>query len=114
MLLQSNSGVVSAPISVFTMARDIAEAPGWVPRDAKAVFVIMQKSGFPGSGDEEQARRPHPSYTLYLTPISTGVEMFNILLSEAVQDPTRHSRYELDAEKCAEIAQSLWLSVLPW
>ena len=95
------------------MARDIAEASGWVPGDAKAVVVIMQKSGFPRSGDEEQAHRPHPSYTLYPGPPSIGVEMFNILLSEAVQDPTRNARYELDAEKCAEIAQSLWLRVLP-
>ena len=78
------------------------------------MFIILQTSEFPASGDEEHARRPHPSYALYQAgPPLTGVEMFNILLSEAAQDPTRNARYELDAEKCAEIAQSLWLSVLP-
>ena len=97
----------------FLMARDQAAALGWVPQDSKKVFTIMQHSEFPGSGDEEQARRPPPSYEWYLGPASTGVEMFDILLLEAMQDPTRNARYELDAEKSAQIAQSLWLSVLP-
>ena len=73
----------------------------------------MQDSEFTGFDDEEQARRSHPSYRLYLGPPSTGLKTFDILLSEAVQDPTRNARYKLDAEKSAQIAQSLWLSVLP-
>jgi hypothetical protein len=95
------------------MARDTAEALGLVSQDSKKVFIIMQHSEFPGSGDGEQARRPPPSYCCYLGPPSTGVEMFDIFLLEAMQDPTRNARYEPDAEKCAQIAQSLWLSVLP-
>jgi len=95
------------------MARDTAEALGWVPQDSKTVFTIRQDSEFPGSGDEEQARRPRPSYSLRLGPPSTGVKTFDILLLEAMQDPTRNARYKLDTKKCARIAQSLWLSVLP-
>jgi hypothetical protein len=95
------------------MARDTAEALGWVPQDSKTVFTIMQHSEFPGSGDEEKAHPPRPSYSLGLGPPSTDVKTFDILLLEAMQDPTRNARYKLDAEKCAQIAQSLWLSVLP-
>jgi len=76
------------------------------------MVTLSQGSEFPGSGDEEQAHRPHPSYRLHLCSASTGVEMFDILLSEEMQDP-RNARYKIDAEKCAQIAQSLWLGVLP-
>ena len=95
------------------MARDTAEILGWVPQDSKTVFTIMHDSKFSGSGNEEQAGWPHLSYRLYLGPPSSGVEMFDILLLEAMQDPTRNGRYKLDAEKCTQIVQSLWLSVLP-
>ena len=89
------------------MARDTAEALGWVPQDSKIVFTIKQY--FPRS----DGKRPDPSYRLNLGPPSTDIAMFDTLLLEAMNDPTRNARYKVDAEKCAEIAQSLWLSVLP-
>jgi len=105
--------LASISLLIFSVARDQAEALGFVPQDSEAVFTIRQDSELPGSGDEEQARRPHPSYTLYFGPPWSGVKMLDILLLEAMQDPTRNARYKLDAEKSAQIAQSLWLSVLP-
>jgi len=95
------------------MARDTAETLSRVRQDSKTVFTIIQHSEFPGSGDEEQARRSYPFYSLYLGPPLTGVRTFDILLLEAMEDPTRNARYKLDAEKSAQIAQSLWLNVLP-
>jgi hypothetical protein len=96
------------------MARGQAEALGWVLQDPSTmIFTITQDSNFSESDEEEQPHRPHPYYRLYLGPPSTGVEMFDSLLLEAMQDPTRNARYKPDPETCAQIAQSLWLSVLP-
>ena len=91
------------------MAKDTAEALRWVLQDSKAVFTISQY--FPGHANP--ARELHPCYILDLGPPSTDVKIFDTLLLEAMQDPTRNARYELGAEKCAQIAQSLWLSLLP-
>ena len=51
-------------------------------------------------------------YSLYASSPLSGILMFDILLLEALQDPMRNARYELNAEKCTQIAQLLWLSVL--
>jgi hypothetical protein len=90
------------------MARDQAKALGWVLQDSETMmFTILKNAAFfPG----EQAPSP---YNLYPGPPLTGVPMLDLLLLEAVQDPTRNARYKLDAEKSAQIAQSLWLKVFP-
>lgn len=106
--------MASASISLLTvsLARDTAEALG-CRRNSELVFTIRHDSEFSGSGDEEQAHRLRSSYTLHLGLPYTDIKMVGTLLSEAVEDPTRNARYKLDAEQSAEIAQSLWLSVLP-
>jgi len=73
--------------------------------------VVKDAHFFPG-----QQPRPYSlpyTYYLYLRPPSTDVPMYDLLLLEALQDPTRKARYKLDAETCAQIAAPLWLSVLP-
>jgi hypothetical protein len=88
------------------MAKDQAKAVDWVLQDSRTMmFTILQ--------DDQFFPLPHSSYRLYLGPPSTRFPMFDLLLLEALQDPTRNARYKLDAEKCTQIAQSLWLSVLP-
>lgn len=98
------------------MARDQAVAPDWVPQDSEtAMLTILQDVQFFPGYDPMQGEQAHPqsSYSLYLGPPLTGVEMLDLLLLEVMQDPTRNARYKLDAEKCIQIVQSLWLSVLP-
>jgi hypothetical protein len=95
---------------------DTAEARRWVLQDSKAVFTIYQHSP-----DRDSPARGPSYYYLGFGPPSLSpwifaapeMKIFKTLLFEAMQDPTRNTRYELDAEKCAQIAQSLWLSILP-
>jgi len=88
------------------MGRDQAKAVDWALQDSgTTMFTILQ--------DDQIFPSSHSSYRLYLGPPLTRFPMFDLLLLEAVQDPTRNARYKPDAEKCAQIAQSLWLSVLP-
>jgi hypothetical protein len=107
---------VSISFLTFPMARDQAKALDWDLQDSETMMltILQDVQFFPGYDpmQGEQAR-PQSSYSLYLGPPLTGVEMFDLLLLEAMQDPTRNARYKLDAEKCAQIVQLLWLSVLP-
>jgi len=96
----------------FSVARDKAEALDWVLQGSGTmIFTIVQKSGF--LLQDERNGWNHRLFFLYSGPPSTGVPMLDLLLLEVVQDPTRNHQYRPDAEKCALIAQSLWLSVLP-
>ena len=81
----------------------------WVLQDAGIMMFTILKDvyWFPGQ------RLPPHSYSVYLGPPKTGIPMLDLLVLEALRDPTRNDRYTLDAEKCAHIAQSLWLSILP-
>ena len=73
------------------------------------MFTIVQDAHFRPESDLIQDEQPH--YSFYSGPPFTGVPMLNLLLWE---DPIRNARYNLNAKKCAQIAQSLWLSLLPW
>ena len=74
------------------------------------MFIILKHAHFLLGG---RAWSLHSSYTLYPDPPLTGVPMLDLLVLEALKDPTRNAIYKLDPEKSAQIAQSLWLSVLP-
>ena len=77
------------------------------------MFTILQDVQlFPEYYPVQREQAP-PHYSLYQAPPSTGFPIFDILLLEAMQDPTRNARYKLNAEKCAQIAQSVWLNLLP-
>jgi hypothetical protein len=95
------------------MARDPVKPLDWVLEDSEAMtFTILQDVQlFPEYYYPRQGEQTHPHYTLYHVPPRTGFPKFDLLLSEAMQNPTRNARYELDAEKSAQIAQSLWLSI---
>ena len=100
---------MSISVLTFSMARDQAKALNWVLQDSEAVIFAILKDApfFPG----EQAN-PLWFYSLCPGPPFTGLPMLDLLLLEAVQDPTRNPRYKLDGDKSAQIAQSLWLGVL--
>jgi hypothetical protein len=103
----------SISVLTFPMARDEAKALDWVLQDSETMmFTVVQHAHFfPESKDEET--HLSFSYGLYTGPPLTGIPMLDLLLLEALHDPTRNARYEIDAENCALIAQSLWLNVLP-
>ena len=75
------------------------------------MFTILRNAHFFPYTDV--IRDEEPRYSLYAQPPMTEVPMLDHLLLEAMQDPTRNARYKLNAEKCAQIAQSFWLKVLP-
>ena len=101
--------LASLSVLTFPMARDQAKALGWVLQDSETMmFTVLEDAHFSSS------LRPRPSsYILYGGPPSTHVEMLDLLVLEALQDPTRNARYKLDAVQCTHIAESLWLSILP-
>ena len=103
---------MSISLLTFPMARDKAKALDWVLQDREtAMLTIVQTPQFI-RGSRLIHQRPH--YILYPGPPFTGFSMLDLLLLEVLQDPTRNTRYILNAEQCAQIAQSLWLSILPW
>ena len=115
-------GSTSISVLTFPMARDQAKAPGWVLQISETVIFTTihnsdclryDDSDFLEYDDEAQARPSHRPYVLFFGPPLIGVPMLDLLLLEALQDPTRNVRCQPSAEKCAQIAQSLWLRVLP-
>ncbi|KIM41271.1 hypothetical protein M413DRAFT_145558 [Hebeloma cylindrosporum] len=109
--------VDSKSINFFTF-RTARDTHDWVLPDSDTVmFTIVQRFHHVAESDlqdEEQTHLAHWSYILYLGPPLTGVLMLDRLLLEVLRDPSRNAIYRLDVEICALIAQSLWLSVLPW
>ena len=90
------------------MAKDEAQALDWDLQESETMtFTITRFIPRP-----DLIRNEQPRYGLYTSV--PGIPMFYSLLLEVLQDPTRNARYKLDAEKCAQIVPSLWLSVLPW
>jgi len=114
-LVPSVANVKAIGLFTFPLAWDRAKALGWILPDLEpVVLTILQATHFFAESDLTQDGQPCPhSYSLHLGPPLTGVSMLDLLVLEAMQDPTRNARYKLDGEKCAQIAQSLWLSVLP-
>ena len=75
------------------------------------MFTILQNNHlYPGS---DLINEP-PRYSLYPAPPFTSVTMLDLFLLQLLRDPARNARYTPSVEKSAQIAQSLWLSVLPW
>jgi len=66
-----------------------------------------------------ELRRSHvdthyPRTELFLHSKMTGSPAFDLLLREFMAEPTRsNQQYQLDGEKCARLARSLWIYLLP-
>jgi hypothetical protein len=107
---------MSLSFLTFPMARDEAKALDWVLQDSETMMFTILQDSYRLLGDSDRIRDGQAQYYLYRGPPAgglTGVPMLDLLLLEAFQDPTRNARYKLNAKQCAQIAQSLWLSVLP-